>query len=104
MTTTPEQRAEWKALCDTATAAPWVHDEYGDFIGVYCDDATGSIVAQFYPFKFAPRNEAEARANTILTVSSRTALPALISHVDALEAENARLRAMLAAAEKEKGG
>lgn len=74
MTTTPEQRAKWKELCER-------HD--AEIVSM----ATGHISA-------AKLRRAADAANAAKNAALK-ALPALISHVEALEAENARLKEAL---------
>jgi hypothetical protein len=75
---TAEKIAELERLLAAATAGPWVTDD--DLPGrVYSDDATGSIIAQFDGFMYAPRADGEMSANTHLAAAAVNALPALLS-------------------------
>ncbi|QDV34965.1 hypothetical protein [Tautonia plasticadhaerens] len=75
---------------DTArhTPGPW---ECGDPsrgespVLVYCDDATGSIVAQVGDFQYAPRPRAEALANARLIAAAPELLDRLVLTNDTIE-------------------
>ena len=58
------------------TPGPWSTDPRY-FGNVYCDDATGSLVAKCGPFGFAPRPMVELAANTNLIAAAPDLLAAL---------------------------
>lgn len=60
------------------TPTPWVHDPVLP-AHVYSDDATGSIVATCTGFSFAPRPEAEKRANAAFIVRACNAHDELVA-------------------------
>lgn len=65
---------EWEVDLETlnkaATPGRWLfeHMQGVKFAGLYSDDATGSIIAKFGGFEFAPRPDAETDANCALAV------------------------------------
>ncbi|MBA9071831.1 hypothetical protein FHR71_005623, partial [Methylobacterium sp. RAS18] len=53
-----------RALSEAATRGAWVFERmHDDFVGVYSDDRTGSVIANFAGFHAAPRPKAEQDAN-----------------------------------------
>lgn len=90
MTPAPISVERLRELLDKATPGPWVTDD--ELPGrVFSDDATGSIIAQFDGFRFAPRADDEMSANTHLAAAAVNALPALLHQLAERAAEVERL-------------
>jgi hypothetical protein len=95
--------AELLRLEKAATPGPWVTDDTMPG-NVYSDDATGSIVATFKGFTYAPRPSQEWEANARLTAAARNALPSLVHRLRTAEAERAALRSIADADQRVKAG
>ncbi|QUS39520.1 hypothetical protein RPMA_12260 [Tardiphaga alba] len=86
------------------TPLPWVLDHSEPCRGrIYCEDATGSIVASCVDFKWAPRPVAEQDANAALIVRAVNNHSGLMAVVTALAESSqseatSRLREMAKAA------
>ena len=87
--TTPEQRQQWRELCEKATPGPWKHDNHAWSPWVHREHKDIRDVVQEYVFKCGSRDDAA------FITAARSALPALLDENDALRAENERLKAAL---------
>lgn len=92
---TPEQLAAIEARAAKATPGPWGADATYPG-GVYCDDATGSLVARVSGdgFEYVPRAESEWQANAAFIAAAREDIPALAAALRRAWEEIARLQAV----------
>lgn len=73
----PEQLAEWRALCDAASHAPWSDWRDEADCDTRIDSPSGAVVP------FADIRKADVR----LIVAARDAMPALIAELERLTAQ-----------------
>lgn len=84
---TPDQLAEWEALCEGATPGPWNADNVCDDGSVH--SPTGVV---FRPTRSASDpNDARSVEDAEFAAAARTAVPVLLAEVERLQGLNERL-------------
>lgn len=83
-----EQRAE------KATQGPWETDAHYPPNNVYCDDSTGSIIAEC-PVCGVLRNPLNTKNNADFIAHARQDIPDLLAYCRELKTEDTRLRKVL---------
>lgn len=93
MTPEPLDLDAVEALCDAATAGPWrTEDAIGAPFNIESENGLGVAIAHQQVSISHDLKQQHRRANAAFIAAARTLVPALVTRLRALDAENARLR------------